>query len=152
MWQKSIGGCALYASPKDLLNDPKTFGLLFKDLAVRDLRVYTESLGGKLMHYRDKNGLEVDVIAHLNDGRWGAIEIKLGSSEGVQEGAEHLLKFDELLAPGFKSLLSRWSSPRWARRVGWKTASMSARPTCSGIRGISFPRSPRSLPFLRAIS
>ncbi len=98
----SIACCSLYASPKDLLNDPSSFGLLFEDLAVRDLRVYAESLGGKLMHYRDKNGLEIDSIAHLSDGRWGAIEIKLGSPEGVQEGVKHLLQLDELLAPTFK--------------------------------------------------
>ena len=98
----SIACCSLYASPKDLINDPSTFGLLFEDLAVRDLRVYAETLGGKLFHYRDKNGLEIDSIIHLGDGRWGAIEIKLGSPEGIQEGAKNLLKFDELLSPTFK--------------------------------------------------
>lgn len=98
----SIACCSLYASPNDLLNDPSSFGLLFEDLAVRDLRIYAESLGGKLLHYRDKNGLEIDSIVHLNDGRWGAIEIKLGSPEGIEEGAEHLLKLDKMLAPNFK--------------------------------------------------
>ena len=98
----SLACCSLYASPNDLLNDPSSFGLLFEDLAVRDLRIYAESLGGKLLHYRDKSGLEIDSIVHLNDGRWGAIEIKLGSPEGIQEGAEHLLKLDRILAPGFK--------------------------------------------------
>ena len=98
----SIACRSLYASPNDLLNDPSSFGLLFEDLAVRDLRIYAESLGGKLLHYRDKSGLEIDSIVHLDDGRWGAIEIKLGSPEGIQEGAEHLLKLDKILAPTFK--------------------------------------------------
>ncbi len=84
----SIACCSLYASPNDLLNDPSSFGLLFEDLAVRDLRVYAESLGGKLLHYRDKNGLEIDSIVHLEDGRWGAIEIKLGSPGGSPRGGE----------------------------------------------------------------
>ena len=98
----SIACRSLYASPNDLLNDPSSFGLLFEDLVVRDLRIYAESLGGKLLHYRDKSGLEIDSIVHLDDGRWGAIEIKLGSPEGIQEGAEHLLKLDKILAPTFK--------------------------------------------------
>lgn len=98
----SIACRSLYASPNDLLNDPSSFGFLFEDLVVRDLRIYAESLGGKLLHYRDKSGLEIDSIVHLDDGRWGAIEIKLGSPEGIQEGAEHLLKLDKILAPTFK--------------------------------------------------
>ena len=98
----SIACCSLFASPNDLLNDPSTFGLLFEDLAVRDLRIYAEALGGKLLHYRDKNGLEIDSIVHLDDGRWGAIEIKLGSPEGIQEGAAHLLRLENLLAPTFR--------------------------------------------------
>ncbi len=98
----SLACCSLFASPKDLLNDPSSFGLLFEDLAIRDLRVYAESLNGKLFHYRDKNGLEIDAIVHLDDGRWGAVEIKLGSQEGIEEGAAHLLKLEKILAPSFK--------------------------------------------------
>ncbi len=98
----SIACCLLYASPNDLLNDPSSFGLLFEDLAVRDSRIYAELLGGKLLHCRDKSGLEIDSIVHLSDGRWGAVEIKLGSPEGIQEGAEHLLRLDKMLVPSFK--------------------------------------------------
>ena len=45
-----------------------------------DLRVYAEGLGGEVKHYRDNSGLECDAVVHLEDGRWGGIEIKLGGA------------------------------------------------------------------------
>jgi predicted AAA+ superfamily ATPase len=81
----------LNASPKDLLQDVETFGLLFESLVVRDLRVYADHLGGYVSHYRDKTGLEADAIVHLSDGRWGAAEIKLGSRE-LDKAASNLIK------------------------------------------------------------
>lgn len=107
----SIACLSLGISPDDLLKDARSFGFFFEDMAIRDLRVYAESLGGSLAHYRDKNGLEIDAIVHLEDGRWGAIEIKLGSEEGVQEGEENLLKLESLISeelekPSFKMVLT----------------------------------------------
>ncbi|HQM96003.1 MAG TPA: DUF4143 domain-containing protein [Clostridia bacterium] len=81
----------LDASPEDLFRDIETFGLLFESLVVRDLRIYTEYIGGYVYHYRDKNGLEADAIIHLNDGRWAAIEVKLGSHE-IDNAARNLIK------------------------------------------------------------
>ncbi len=107
----SIAARSLYASPADLLNDAKTFGLLFEDLAIRDLKVYAETINGEVLHYRDKNDLEIDAIIHLDNGRYATIEIKLGSKEGVEEAAKHLLKFESSLAddfqkPSFKMVLT----------------------------------------------
>lgn len=45
----SIAVAALGVGPEDLLNDPNTFGLLFETMAVRDLRVYADSLGGDVL-------------------------------------------------------------------------------------------------------
>ena len=81
----------LDASPEDLFRDIETFGLLFESLVVRDLRIYTDYIGGYVYHYRDKNGLEADAIIHLNDGRWAAIEVKLGSHE-IDNAAKNLIK------------------------------------------------------------
>ena len=53
-------------------------GLMFETMAVRDLRIYADSLGGKVYHYRDKNGLECDAIVHLRNGKYGFVEVKLG--------------------------------------------------------------------------
>ncbi len=85
----SIAYRSLYISPNDLLKDVKTFGLFFEDMAISDLKIYANTLNGVVKHYRNKNGLEVDAIIHLDDGRWGAIEIKLGSKEGILEGEKN---------------------------------------------------------------
>ena len=87
----SIAVAMLGASPKKLFRDFGTFGLLFESLCVRDLRVYAAALRGSVYHYRDKTGLEADAVVVLDDGRWGAVEVKLGEKQ-VEEGAAHLLK------------------------------------------------------------
>lgn len=85
----SIAAAALRIDPKALLNDFETFGLLFESLCTRDMRVYAQANDGEVLHYRDRNGLEADMIVALNDGRWGAVEVKLGSRQ-IEEAAEHL--------------------------------------------------------------
>jgi predicted AAA+ superfamily ATPase len=90
----SIACRALSVMPNDLLRDLETFGLMFEDMAVRDLRIYAESLQGEVMHYRDNTGLECDAIIHLDDGRWGAIEIKLGGDELIESGANSLKRLE----------------------------------------------------------
>ena len=86
----SIACRALGVMPEDLHRDLESFGLFFEDMAVRDLRIYAETLGGEVLHYRDNAGLECDAIIHLDDGRWGAIEIKLGGDELIEAGAKSL--------------------------------------------------------------
>ena len=91
----SIATAALGLGPNDLINDMNTFGLIFETLAVRDLRVYAESLGGRVYHYRDKNSLECDAVVHLRNGSYGLIEIKIGGAELIREGAESLKSLSE---------------------------------------------------------
>lgn len=86
----SIATAALGLGPKDLINDMETFGLIFETLAVRDLRVYAESLDGKVYHYRDKNNLECDAVVHLRNGSYGLVEIKIGGASLIKDGAESL--------------------------------------------------------------
>jgi len=90
----SIGIAALHASPDYLLNDFETFGFYFESLCTRDIRVYTQALGGDVYHYRDKNGLEADMVIRLHNGQWAAIEVKMGSRQ-VDEAAEHLIALRE---------------------------------------------------------
>jgi len=92
----SIATAVLRATPKRLLADFNTFGYLFESLCIRDLRIYAESIDGRVYHYRDKSGLEVDAIVQLADGRWGAIEIKMGSGM-IEQAAENLLKFAKVI-------------------------------------------------------
>ena len=88
----SIAAAALQTAPDGLLSDMETFGFLFESLCVRDLRVYMRRLGGDVFHYRDKNGLEVDVILRLKNGAWAGVEVKLGGQKNIDIAAEHLLK------------------------------------------------------------
>lgn len=90
----SIAAAVLAATPRGLLDDFKTFGLLFESLCIHDLRVYASALGGSLYHYRDKTGLEADAVVVLDDGRWALVEVKMGQSR-IDEGASHLLKLAE---------------------------------------------------------
>ena len=91
----SIATAALGLGPKDLINDMNTFGLIFETLAVRDLRVYAESLDGKVYHYRDKNNLECDAVVHLRNGSYGLIEIKIGGADLIKDSAENLKKLSD---------------------------------------------------------
>lgn len=86
----SIACRALGAGPEDLLHDLESFGLFFEDMAVRDLRIYSDVLGGEARHYRDNAGLECDAVIHLENGSWGAVEIKLGGDDLIEAGASSL--------------------------------------------------------------
>jgi len=90
----SIATAVLGATPRRLMNDFRTFGSLFESLCVRDLRVYVQPLDGEVRHYRDQTGLEADMIVVLKDGRWGAIEVKLGAGD-IDNAAKGLLKLKE---------------------------------------------------------
>lgn len=97
MIDPSLAVASLGVSPKDIMLDVNTFGLLFENLVDRDLSVYVNSIGGYVQHYRDRYGLECDCVVHLNDGRYGLIEVKLGGMKGIKEGEEHLLKLKSLI-------------------------------------------------------
>ena len=109
----SIACRSLGVSPGDLMNDLESFGLFFEDFAVRDLRVYADRLGGVVKHYRDNTGLECDAVVHLEDGRWGGIEIKLGGDDLINDGAESLKRLRDKIveksdekAPSFLLVLT----------------------------------------------
>jgi predicted AAA+ superfamily ATPase len=88
----SVAASLLDANPNDLMTDLNTFGSLFESLAIRDLRIYAQKIDGKVYNFHNARGLEVDAIIHLDNGKWGALEIKLGGDELVNEGAQSLLK------------------------------------------------------------
>ena len=85
----SIATAVLRTSPEGLLKDFNTFGFLFESLCTRDMRIYAQANDGEIFHFRNKNGLEADMIVALNDGRWAAVEVKLGNKQ-IEEAAEHL--------------------------------------------------------------
>lgn len=98
----SIAVAALGLSPEVLNTDLKTFGFIFETLCVRDLRIYSSALGGRLSYYHDRYGLEADVVLHLENGKYALIEIKLGGRD-VDEGAKHLLEIERLIIEHNKS-------------------------------------------------
>ena len=83
-------------APETLAVDLKTFGFIYECLCMRDLKVYSQALGGKLSYYHDRYGLEADAVLHLLDGRYALIECKLGSQD-IDAGAEHLLELRDLI-------------------------------------------------------
>ena len=107
----SIAVAALGLGPRDLINNLKTFGFIFEAFCVRDLRVYSDALNGQVYHYRDKSGLECDAVIHLQDGRYGLVEIKLGGDENIEHGAKTLkalkdkIDTDKMNPPSFMMVL-----------------------------------------------
>ncbi|MDE5566891.1 MAG: AAA family ATPase [Muribaculaceae bacterium] len=92
----SIPIAALGLSPEMLEIDLKTFGFLFECMCMRDIRVYSQALGGKISYYHDRYDLEADAVLHLSDGRYALLEFKLGSDE-IEKGAKHLLEIKKLV-------------------------------------------------------
>lgn len=120
----SIAAASLGVGPEDLINDLNTFGLLFETMCIRDLRVFAESLDGLVYHYRDSSGLECDSVVHLRNGKYGLIEIKLGGSDLVNEGAATLLKLKEKIdttrmkEPSFMMVLTGLGQYAYCREDG----------------------------------
>jgi len=90
----SIATAVMRISPAAVLKDFEYFGFLFEALCARDVRVYAQQNDGDVFHYRDKSGLEADMIVQLRDGRWGAIEVKLGNKQ-IEQAADNLIKLKE---------------------------------------------------------
>lgn len=120
----SIAAAALGIGPQDLLKDLNTMGLLFETLAVRDLRVYAESIGGNVYHYRDKDGLECDAVIHMRGGAYGLAEIKLGGDTLIDEGAKTLknlaakLDTSKMPSPSFLMVVTGVGDYAYRRKDG----------------------------------
>ncbi|MEZ5088542.1 MAG: DUF4143 domain-containing protein [Micropruina sp.] len=87
----ALAAAALGAGPTQLHHDLETLGVLFESAVIHDLMVYATALDGEVRHYRDSNGKEMDAVITLPDGRWAAVEVKLGGMQ-LAAGAESLRK------------------------------------------------------------
>lgn len=120
----SIAAAALGIGPNDLINDLNTFGFMFETLCIRDLRIFADSLGGEVYHYRDKDGQECDAVIHLRNGKYGLIEIKLGGSKLIEDGAKSLkamkdkIDTDKMNAPSFLMVLTGTGDFAYCRKDG----------------------------------
>lgn len=86
----SIATAVMRTKPEGILADFEYFGFLFESLCCRDVRIYAQANDGDVFHYRDKSGLEADLIVRLRNGRWAAIEVKLGQKQ-IEAAAKNLL-------------------------------------------------------------
>ena len=86
----SMAAAAIRATPSALLADPETFGLLFESLVIRDLRVYTQTMGAEVRYYRDSTNHEIDAIITRGHRDWAAVEIKLGGPVLIERGIQAL--------------------------------------------------------------
>lgn len=107
----SIAAAVLRTNPEGLLHDFNTFGFLFESLCARDLRVYSQLLDGTVSHFRNRYGLEADLVISLPDSRWAPIEVKLGSAEipKAQKNLNaliHKVDISKVGLPAFRMILT----------------------------------------------
>lgn len=128
----SLAAAALRATPSRLMGDLETLGFLFEALCERDLLVYIGASGGRLYHYRDGNDREIDAIVELPDGRWGAIEVKLGANQ-IDAAAASLLRMRDVFkaepratTPAFLAVVCGMSSFAYTRPDGVMVVPITA--------------------------
>lgn len=90
----SLAIATLNLKREDLIKDLNFTGFIFENMCMRDLKIYADAVDARLSYYRDKNDFEVDCILETADGKWGAIEVKLGAGE-IPDAVENLTKFQE---------------------------------------------------------
>lgn len=88
----SIATAALGITHESMFFDMKTFGLLFESLAIRDLRIYCDSIGAEIYHYRDKADREADAVISFADGSWALVEVKLSDNEQIKQASKKLVE------------------------------------------------------------
>ena len=97
----SLPASLLGMTPERMLLEMQVFGTLFEELCLRDVRVYASAMQQipepSVCYYGDADGLEVDIIVELADGRWGAFEVKL-SDEKALEAEKSLLRLKNKVA------------------------------------------------------
>ena len=126
----SLPASLLGMNPDRLLRETQVFGTLFEELCVRDVRIYCTALGlipePSVYYYGDADGLEVDIVIELPDGRWGAFEVKL-SEEKVTAAEKSLLRLKDKIArnpaarnaePSFLAVLVGKASYMWKMPSG----------------------------------
>lgn len=100
--------CAILDLNKEkLFSDLQTFGFLFESLVFHDLRIYMESIGGRVFHFHDNaTGAESDAVLEFSDGEFALVEVKLGYNK-VEEAKKSLLRVEKLFTkpPMFKMVV-----------------------------------------------
>lgn len=81
----SVGVFACGLNERSLLRDASVFSRALKSMALRDLLVYADVLEPgvepRVCYYADSDGLEVDFVLLLADGRWAPINVEIGEAQ-----------------------------------------------------------------------
>lgn len=102
---------ALNLSKDALINDLNYYGFLFESMCIRDFRILSDPLEGSVFFYGDHTNLDIDAIIQLKDGRWGAIQVKVGSGK-IDQACEELhrfmnkLNFNKIKKPSFIAVVT----------------------------------------------
>lgn len=121
MADPSLAVAALGVGPEQaLLRDPERDQFLFESLVLRDLRVYSQPLRGRLARWPRQQQPRVDIIITLDDGRWGALEVKMNPA-AADGAAASLLRFKD------KVDLDKVGEPAFLGVVTTRTAAVRHR-------------------------
>ncbi len=119
----ALAMAALGKGPEALLGDLNYAGQLFESFVVHELRALTRS---SVYHARLQNQQEVDALVEV-DGTVLVIEVKLGhNSAVVDQAAENLLRFSELIDLPAVPLVITGSGLSYRREDGVNVASVAA--------------------------
>ena len=88
----SIATACLGLTPELFFKNMDTFGLLFESLAIRDLRVYCDTINARLYKYRDSKNREADAVIQFDNGDWALIEIKIGGQNDIEDACKKLIE------------------------------------------------------------
>lgn len=108
----SLACAALGVGADRLARDPEFFGQVYESMVIRDLRALAAQQAGQVYHYRDNTGLEVDAIVEYPDGRWGAVEVKLGGSAVKRAESslltlrDHRVDLDRVGSPSYLAVVT----------------------------------------------
>ena len=106
-----------------LMQDIDTLERVFDNLAVHELRVYSEtSLDARVYHYSDSYKLDIDAVVQLNDGRWGAFQNRVAVDK-IDDAAKDLLKLKKAFEgtgkePSVLGVISGLSNAAYQREDG----------------------------------
>lgn len=119
----SLAAAALDADTGRLLQDLNFTGLLFESMVIRDLRVLAGARGGSVTYF-ETDDHEIDAVVSLPDGRWAAIEAKLGGDSAVDEGADSVIAAaasidqEKAGAPAFLAVVTAVGEYAYRRKDG----------------------------------
>lgn len=115
----SFVAVGLGLAPEKLLHDRTAFGKVFRELCLRDLRVFADLLEGGLAHWRDRVG-RASLVVTTWDGRYGLVAVSPGGGRAEERNAGMLramaakINVERRGAPSFLMVLT--ADGRAARR------------------------------------